>query len=113
MLPLPRRARGRKRLVAKSTSGKSRTCAIDLLSFQTEGADQVVDVRASQLEPVGCLHHVPAGVLERAAHKLSLEAPGRLLKREALALAGGGARRALGEDVLALDLSRSLTGGAE
>lgn len=89
-------------------------------SLETERLDQVVDVGARQLEAACGLLHVPAGLVERAAQQVRVEASRRLLERQApirLVLGRGSGRPAaeerVAEDVGALHLRRTGAGGAD
>src|SRR6185295_17950546 len=87
-----------------------------LRALDAEGADQRVEMRARHLDDV------PAGLLERLADELRLEAPRGLLERGARAdlrhrsrNVGGDAARPCRrrEDVRALDAQDAGTGGTD
>src|SRR5262245_27807247 len=81
------------------------------LALQSERPDQVIDVRPGEIQPACRLDDAPPGLLERVAQQPCLEAPGGLLERQSLAPLRG--RRCVGEEVVPLDLHRSLRGSAD
>src|SRR5581483_8047854 len=78
------------------------------LALETEGADQLVDVRAREVEASRGLDDVPARSLERVAEEARLEATRRLLERDGRRGVGAGR-----EKVVALELLRAVAGGAD
>src|SRR5207248_1005165 len=82
---------------------------LSTLAFETEGTDQVVDVRARQVETTGRLEHVPAGRLERVAEETALVAARRLLERDRRP----GLVADVREEVRPFDLTGALSVGAD
>src|SRR5262249_53530080 len=81
------------------------------IAFETEAADQVVDVRAAEVGAARRLHDVPAVLLQRGPQELRLEATGRF--QEGRRLDRRGDLGDLGEEVGPLDLPRPLAHRAD